>query len=243
MFETILIKPLYNALLAIYALIPGHDFGLAVILFTVLVRVLLWPLVRKQLHSQRAMQKLSPDIAKIKQQAKGDRQKESQLLLELYKERGISPLASLVPLFVQLPLLFAFFFVIQHAINVGDIGRLGYDWLKNLEYIKTILGDNQLFKATLFGLDLVKPSLVLAVLAGIAQFLQSKQILPKQTGDDPAAKMANTSLYIVPVITIVFGMQLPAALSLYWAVTSLVALVQQEVILRQDVQEMETKQS
>jgi YidC/Oxa1 family membrane protein insertase len=138
MFQTLLIKPLFNALLGLYAVVPGHDFGLAIILFTLLVRVLLWPLVRKQLHSQRAMQKLAPEIAKIKAKSAGDRTKESQMLMEMYKERGISPLASLVPLFVQLPVLFAFFFVIQHALKVAEINNLGYDWLKQLDYIKAI---------------------------------------------------------------------------------------------------------
>src|SRR5438105_3978664 len=99
MFNTLLIQPLYNALMLLYALIPGHDFGVAVIIFTAIVRLLLWPLVRKQLHSQRAMQRLTPEIAKIRAQTKGDRQKENQMLLELYKEKGISPWAALVPTF------------------------------------------------------------------------------------------------------------------------------------------------
>jgi YidC/Oxa1 family membrane protein insertase len=185
------------------------------------------------------MQSLAPEIAKVKAKAAGDKQKESQLLLELYKEKGISPFASLVPLLIQLPLLFAFYIVIEHAIKVGELSSLGYGWLKDLDYIKAILSDSSLFKATFFGVDLIKPNLILALLAGTVQFFQSKQIMPKNQGDDPAAKMASTSLYIVPVITVVFGMQLPAALALYWVATSAVALVQQKVILNQDVVEME----
>src|SRR5436305_1814739 len=103
MFNTLLVHPLFNLLAVIYAVMPGHDFGLAVIILTVLLRLALWPLVSKQLHSQRAMQQLAPEVAKIKQKAKGDRQKESQLLMELYKERGISPFASMIPLLIQLP--------------------------------------------------------------------------------------------------------------------------------------------
>lgn len=240
MFQTLLIQPLYNGLLALYALTPGHDFGVAIILFTILVRLLLWPLIRKQLHSQRAMQSLAPEIAKVKQKAGGDRQKESQMLMEVYKEKGISPFASFVPLLIQLPLLFAFFIVIEHALKVGDITTLGYTWLKDLDYIKTILADNSLYKTVFMGIDMLKPSLVLAVAAGAAQFFQSKQLMPKKrVAGDQAAQMASTSLYIVPVITIIFGLRLPSALALYWVTTSLVAILQQYIILREDVEEME----
>ncbi len=92
MFTTIFVQPIFNLLVLIYALIPGHNFGLAIILFTILVRLLMWPLVKKQLHHARAIRRLQPELKKIKKAAKGDRQKESQLTMELYKERQINRL-------------------------------------------------------------------------------------------------------------------------------------------------------
>ena len=80
MFTTIFVEPLFNILFLFYGLLPGHDFGVAVIMLTILVRILLWPLVKKQLHSQRAMQKLAPEVARVRAEAKGDRQKETQML-------------------------------------------------------------------------------------------------------------------------------------------------------------------
>src|ERR1700747_2996873 len=94
LLTTLIVKPLFNLLVLIYAILPGHNFGLSLIIFTVLIRIALWPLVKKQLHQATAMRALQPELKRIKQATKGDRQKESQLLMELYKERGINPLAT-----------------------------------------------------------------------------------------------------------------------------------------------------
>src|SRR5438270_10443270 len=105
MFTTLIVKPLFNLLVLIYALLPGHNFGLALIIFTIIIRLLLWPFVKKQLHQAKAMQKLQPELKRIKQAAKGDRQKESQMMMELYKERGINPFGTLPTLIVQFSVL------------------------------------------------------------------------------------------------------------------------------------------
>ena len=108
MFTHFIVQPIINLLVLIYALIPGHNFGLAVIIFTIIVRLLMWPLVKKQLHHTKAMRDLQPEVKKVKLAAKGDRQKESKLLMELYKERQINPVASIGILIVQLPILIGF---------------------------------------------------------------------------------------------------------------------------------------
>src|SRR3982751_3890640 len=105
MFTALIVKPLFNLLVLIYALLPGHNFGLSLIIFTIIIRIILWPLVKKQLHQARAMRKLQPEIKRIKQATKGNRQKESQLMMELYKERGINPFATFPVLIVQLVVL------------------------------------------------------------------------------------------------------------------------------------------
>jgi YidC/Oxa1 family membrane protein insertase len=232
---------LFNLLILIYAFVPGHDFGIAIIILTILVRLLVWPLVSKQLHSQRAMQALAPELARIKKEAKGDRQKEGLMTMEMYKEKGISPFASLTPLFIQLPLLFALFFVLRDILNPEMISKLTYGPLKELDAIKNILADSSHFKPTLLGLvDLTKPNVVLAFLAGAFQYIQTKQIMPKNPSDPNAKAMAITTI-IFPVLTVVFALSFSAALSLYWAMTSVVAIVQQKLILDQDLKEMEAK--
>src|ERR1035437_584073 len=105
MLTTIIIQPIFNLLALIYAIIPGHNFGLAIIIFTIIIRLLMWPLVKKQLRHAKAMRELAPELKKIKVAAKGDRQKESAMTMELYKEREINPFASLGILVIQLPII------------------------------------------------------------------------------------------------------------------------------------------
>src|SRR3990167_10757883 len=104
MFTTIIVQPIFNLLVLIYALLPGHNFGLAIILFTVVIRLLMWPLVKKQLHQAKAMRELQPELKRIKKAA-ANKQQESVMLMELYKERGISPFGSIGTLIVQLIIL------------------------------------------------------------------------------------------------------------------------------------------
>src|ERR1700690_4423004 len=94
-FTTFIEQPIFNLLVLIYALVPGHNFGLAIIIFTIIMRLLMWPLVKKQIRQAKSMRELQPEIKKIKLAAKGDKQKESAMTMELYKERGVNPFASL----------------------------------------------------------------------------------------------------------------------------------------------------
>jgi len=240
-FTTLLVQPLFNILFIFYALIPGHDFGVAVILLTVLVRILLWPLVTKQLHSQRVMQQLQPELARVKKEAAGDRQKETQMLMELYKEKGTSPFASLMPLLIQLPIFFALYIVLRDAVQPNQISQLAYGFVQQLQPVADIINHKVTFSATLFGLvDLTKPNVALAAFAALAQFYQAKQLQPKnQTGETDQARIMRAMIYFFPVITFVFGLTLPSALALYWGVTSLVAAFQQYWVLLRDAEELE----
>ena len=244
MFNTFIVNPLLNALLAVYAIMPGHDLGVAVVVVTVLVRLLVWPLASKQLHSQRAMQKLAPEIAKLRKKADGDKQKESQMLMELYKEKGISPFASLTPILIQMPLLIAFYYALRHAVSAEDIARLAYEPIKNLPAIQAIISNPKAYEPMLFGLvHIAKPSIVIAALAGLAQYFQTRQLMPKkQAGPkDASAQAMQMTILLFPFMTFLFAMSLPSALGLYWFVASLVAIFQQWLILRKDVEEMEAQ--
>src|SRR5687768_14259955 len=128
MLHDVLVQPMINLLVSIYAVIPGHDFGVAIIIFTVLVRFALWPLVRKQFHQQRAMRELQPEIAKIKAKAKGDKQKEALLIMELYREREINPFASLGLIIVQLPIMLSLFFALRTILEPGQIVNETYEF-------------------------------------------------------------------------------------------------------------------
>lgn len=243
-FNTILIEPLVNALFFVYGIIPGHDFGLAIILFTILIRLILWPLASKQLHSQKKMQSLQGDISKIKIKAAGDKQKEQAMLMELYKEKEVNPFSACLPALLQFPILIAMFVVFRKATgNIADIESILYGPVKSIPYIQSLINGSVQFDASLFGLiNMSKPSYLLAILAGITQFLQVKMITPrKQKTDtkDPQAQMTSFMNYTFPALTVFIAWTLPAALPLYWISTNVVAIFQQWLIMRGEVEEME----
>ena len=238
MFTTLLVQPIFNLLALIYAGV--HDFGLAIIILTILIRTLVWPLVTKQLHSQRALQQLQPELKRIKEQAKGDRALEGKLTMELYKEREISPCASFLPLLIQLPILFAMFVVLKDIVKPGEIAHLAYEPIKHFSAIHAIIGHKVVFHPTFLGfIDLTKPSPLIALVAAGAQFIQTKQITPKVQPGDQQAQMMTSMTYVFPALTFFIGLSLPAALSLYWATASGMAILQQYLVLKRDVRELE----
>ncbi|MEK7472048.1 MAG: membrane protein insertase YidC, partial [Patescibacteria group bacterium] len=141
MFDTILVRPIFNVLTFIYAVIPGHDFGLALIIFTIVMRFVVWPIARKQLHHTKAMRALQPEIKKIKQETKGDKQREGVLTMALYKERSINPFAPIGLMFLQLPILFALFAGINKIVkDPSTIISFSYGWVRDLSWMKEVAG-------------------------------------------------------------------------------------------------------
>lgn len=192
-FETLIVQPIFNLLIAIYGIIPGSDFGVTIVLFTVIVRLLMWPLVKKQLHQTKVMRQMQPELKKIKAKAKGNRQLEAQMMMELYRERGVSPFGSIGLLLVQLPIFIALFQVIQiMTIHRDRIAQFTYDFLEKIGPIAAIIKDPTNFNESLLGvINLTKhaisndgvyvPLLLLAVLASGLQYIQSKQVTPQPT--------------------------------------------------------------
>jgi YidC/Oxa1 family membrane protein insertase len=202
MFTTLIVQPIFNLLVLIYALLPGHNFGLALIIFTVIIRLLLWPLIRKQLHQAKAMRKLQPDIKRIKQSTKGNRPKESQLLMELYKERGINPFATFPTLIVQLIILIGLYSGLRRVISDPHaIVSFAYPSLQHLGWMQKLAHDIHRFDNTLFGVvnlsraalgkaGVYWPAMLIVLGSAIAQFYQTKQLMP----DDKEKRSLRTIL-------------------------------------------------
>lgn len=190
MFTAFIVKPLFNLLVLIYATIPGHNFGLALVIFTILIRLLLWPLLKKQLHQAKAMRALQPDIKRVKQAAKGNRQKESQLLMELYKEKGINPFATFPTLIVQLIILIGLYSGLRKVISDPHaIVNFAYPALQHLSWMQQLSHNIHLFDNTLFGVvnlgrsaldhnGVYWPAMLIVISSAFAQYFQSKQLLP-----------------------------------------------------------------
>lgn len=193
-FDLLIVQPIFNLLAVIYGLLPGSDFGVALIIFTVLVRFAMWPLIKKQLHQTKIQREIQPELKKIKAKAKGNKQLEGMLMLELYREKGINPMSSIGVLLLQLPIFIALYNVINIITKHRDqIAKFTYDVVENLGPIHDIItSSNHYFNESLLGLvNLSKtalsngqvywPLMVLAVLAAALQYYQSKQISPQPT--------------------------------------------------------------
>lgn len=190
MFTTLVVQPIFNLLVLIYALLPGHNFGLSIILFTVVIRLLLWPLVKKQLHQAKVMRALQPELKRIKKEAKGDRQKESLMLMELYKERGVNPFGQIGILLLQLPVLIGLYSGLSRVVNDPHaIINFAYSGLQNLPWLEELSRNIKLFDSTLFGLvDLTRaasskagvywPAMAIVFVTAVMQYYQSKQLMP-----------------------------------------------------------------
>jgi YidC/Oxa1 family membrane protein insertase len=190
-FDVLIVKPIFNLLVAIYSVLPGHNFGLALIVFTIIVRLLMWPLVKKQLHQARAMKKLQPEIKKIKAAAKGNKQAESKMLMELYKERDISPFGSLGTLVIQFIVLIGLYSGLRAVVkSPAVIISNSYTWLHGLSWLKQLGANIHLFDGTLFhvvnltksalktGGGIYWPAMIIVLASAVTQYYSSKQLLP-----------------------------------------------------------------
>jgi YidC/Oxa1 family membrane protein insertase len=190
MFTTLIVQPIFNLLVLVYALLPGHNFGLALIIFTVVIRLLMWPLVKRQLRQTKVMRKLQPELKRIKKEAKGDKQKESLMMMELYKEQGVNPLGTLPILAVQLVILIGLYSGLRRVIdNPKNIVDFAYPSLQHLGWLKNLAHHPQDFDNTLFGfINLSRtalgakgtyiPALLLVIGSAAIQFLTSRQLMP-----------------------------------------------------------------
>jgi YidC/Oxa1 family membrane protein insertase len=190
LFTLIIVQPIFNLLVLIYNLIPGHNFGLAIIVFTIIVRLLLWPLVKKQLHQAKVMRKVQPELKRIKKAAKGDRQKESMMMMELYKERGINPFGSLGVLILQIPILIGLYSGLRRVVDdPHQLVSFAYPWIQNFGWMQQLSHNIHLFDGTLVGIvDLTRsaigkegtywPAMLIVVGSAVIQYYQSKQLMP-----------------------------------------------------------------
>ncbi len=190
-FDILIVQPIFNLLIGLYSIIPGGDFGISLIIFTVLVRFALFPLVKKQLHQTQAMKKMQPELARIKKNSKGNKQLESMQMLELYKKHGVNPFRSIGILLVQLPIFIALYHVIQiFTMHRDQIAKYTYDFMESIGPIKHLIEHPEQFNEKLLGLvDLTKTAftnghvdvilIILAVIAAGTQYIMSKQTMPQ----------------------------------------------------------------
>ena len=212
---TYLIKLLYD----FTALIHIPNYGLAIILLTVLIKIALYPLSAKQMRSMVIMQQLAPKIKEIQQKYKEkDPQKMQQKVMELYKQNNVNPMSGCLPLIVQLPILIALYRALLFFKYPENIIP-SFLWINNLSHVYVFNEIKDLSSAFVV--------LSLPVLAGVTTYLQSKMTM---TASDPTQRMM---LYTMPVFIAYICMTVPAGLSLYWVAFNVMGIIQQYFVNKQ----------
>jgi YidC/Oxa1 family membrane protein insertase len=225
-FKAILYTPLFNLLVFFAWLVPGHSIGWAIILLTILVKLILWVPSAKAIKSPIQMRQYQDEIRELQQRYKDDRAAQSQALMAFYKEKGSNPLSGCLPILIQLPVIFILYRVF--IVGLGDLRTdLLYSFTPHLDSINT----------NFLGIDLSSPDrIVLPLVAAILQFAQSRHMMllnpPAKDSKDPAAAMQKQMMYMFPVMTYFIAFTLPAGLALYWATNAAFSIGQQEVLRR-----------
>lgn len=225
-FQAIFYRPILNALVYTYNTIAFHDFGLAIIIVTIFIRIVLYPLFHKSAKQQMVMQRIQPKIKKIQELHRNDKEQQARALMELYKEHGVNPFSSMGLLIVQLPIMIGLYWVVQAGLKPGELAGL-----------YSFVASPGLINATFLGIvNLAKPDVVLILLAAVAQYFQAKLAIYRNPDDKtplaPAEKMARQMVFIGPLVTVFIFYSLPSAVGLYWFVTSVFSVFQQIIINR-----------
>jgi YidC/Oxa1 family membrane protein insertase len=226
-FNTFLYFPLFNLLVLLYDYVPGHDFGISIIFLTIIIRLVLYPLSVKAVRSQRALSALQPKLSEIQKLYKDDREKQAKETMDLYKKENINPFSGLFLTLIQLPILIALYRVFWDGLKPETLAHL-YSFVINPGHINTLF---------LGFLNLSAPNIVLAIIAGVIQFYQTKMIMPSSSKTpgksmDMAAMMQKQMVYFLPLLTVVILLRLPSALGLYWIATGIFSIVQQYLIIK-----------
>lgn len=244
LFHDVFTDPLFNGLIGLHRVLPGHDLGAAIVLLTIVIRsILIWPSLA-QIKASRSMQILQPKLKELQKKFANDRQELGRQTMALYRESRVNPLASCLPILIQIPFLIALYQVFISGIEVDPAtGLLQADRLQDLypilreQYATTPVG------TVAFGfLNLAaNHNILVALLVGASQFYQAKMLVPAVTppnadgakDESLAATMSKQSMYIFPVVTAWLTYTFPVGLGIYLLTTNLFSIVQQAVVLRQ----------
>jgi len=248
-FNIILVWPIINILVVIYqglvALHVPSPLGFAIVLLTVVIRFLLYPLTASQLRASKKMQTISPHLSRLKEKHKNDAKTLQQETMKLYKEHGINPAAGCLPVLIQLPVIWALYSVLQQVVGKGSSTIVGA--INKILYIKS-MSLHGLWDQHFFGLPLgatpahIFPTMPFIILFPVAtalfQFIQSKMMFAKSSvqkedekkqekKDDFSSALQTQSLYVFPLMIGFFSYTFPLGLSLYWNTFTIFGIIQQ----------------
>ena len=217
LYSQIFYKPLLWGLVFLSSSLPGQDLGLAVIILTFAVKLVLFPLTHKSLKTQAVMKRIEPEIKKIQLDSKNNREEQAKKLMELYRAHGINPFSGFFGIFIQLPILIALYHIFWKGLSAIPAGV------------------NTLF---LGFIALTEANVGMAALAAISQFWQARLAIPPSSvkhteSKDMSSMMQKQMMYVFPVIIFMIAYKLPAAVSLYWTSMNIFAILHEAYVRRQ----------
>lgn len=232
LFHSVIFEPLYNGLVFLIHITPFADVGIAVIVFTCIIKLLLFPLSKKAVKTQMAMKAIEPETTRIKEQFKNNKEELARQTMALYKKHQVNPFSSFAVILIQIPIIFGLYYVFFK----GGLPTINIDWLYS--FVPTPDKVNMLFLGLL---DISKKSILLALLAGISQFFQAKLAMPpvKPRGDKPdfkadlARSMGLQMRYIFPIVVVFIAYSISGAIALYWLTSNIFAIGQELIIRKQ----------
>lgn len=241
-FFSLIYEPLYNGLVFLVDIVPAHDMGIAVIILTIFVKIILFPLSRQAIRTQVAMRSIAPEVEAIKEKFKDKQEEQARAIFALYRERNIRPFATFFLIFVQLPILFGLYWVFWKgglpAINTSIL----YSYVPapenvNMEFLGVI--------------NMSERSMFLAFLTGLTQYVYTRlsmgarKALSKEEKPSFSSDMARSfdlqARYVLPLFFAGISYTLAAALPLYWATSNLFMIGQELVMGRRFTSETKSQ--
>lgn len=238
LFRAVITKPFLNFLILVAAILPNHSLGIGIIILTLLVKLLLFLPTQHAMEGQKKMQLLQPKLEAVRKQYKDSPERMQQETMKLWKEHGVNPLQSCLPILVQFPVLIGLFYVIRDGSNLALSKDLIYPIYQHLDWN---------FNTAFLGFDLTKPSIwIFPPLLVILQFFQMKlsfmiadrkkakqiQKAEEKTGMEMQQKVM---MYVLPFMIGFFALKFPTAVSLYWGISTLFAIGQQVLVNREHI--------
>lgn len=227
LYTQFLWRPLFNGLVASYTVFPIHDLGIAIILLTFLIRLVLAPFMFKAQHTQRQLANLQPEVKKIQEEHRDDRHAQGKAMMRLYAEHRVNPVWGIATLIVQIPILITLFNVFRQGLNPSYFSYL-YSFVPHPQTLSTIgFGIFDLSRGGIQGL-------FFGVVAAATQFFYTKLTLVTPTTStkkgDFASMMAFQTKYLFPLLVLGWSYTLPSALTLYWTVLNIFGIIQELIV-------------
>ncbi len=233
LWDSLVVMPIVEALVFLNKVLSGmsvpYSYGFAIILLTIIIKLLTLPLSLKQLQSMKATQELQPRLKEIQKKYKNDKEKLTQAQMELYKEAGVNPLGGCLPMLVQFPILIGFYSAIYKAASLGHLTNAQFFWIPDLAFPPRGVGFSWVLPNSdkFIGWGPAIGYLVLPILLVVSQYVMQKMTVLPGSDQDSGQQMMNQMNLFMPILFGFFALQVPTGLDLYWVTSNILGIIQQ----------------